>query len=167
VLDIGGGTGTFLSALGARHAGPRLHLFDLPAVVSGARDTFAAAGLESRARITPGSFRDDGLPVGADAVTLLRVLYDHTDETVLALLATVRGVLPRGGRLIVSEPMTGGAAPHRAGDAYFAFYCMAMGTGRARSPAQVEALLRRAGFDRIEDRGTSRPFVTHVLEAFV
>ncbi|TFL19337.1 methyltransferase [Jannaschia formosa] len=166
VLDIGGGTGAFLAALGQAHRGPRLHLFDLPAVLSGAADTFAAAGLSDRVRITPGSFRDDGLPEGADTVTLVRVLYDHADETVLALLRDVHAVLPEGGRLVVSEPMTGGPRPHRAGDAYFAFYCMAMGTGRARSPQEVTALLRRAGFARIRDAGTTRPFVTHVVEAF-
>lgn len=163
VLDIGGGTGAFLAALGARHPGPRLHLFDLPAVVSGAPDNFASAGLAGRVRVTPGSFRDDPLPEGADVVTLVRVLYDHSDATVLALLSEVRAILPPGGRVVVSEPMTGGARPHRAGDAYFAFYCMAMGTGRARAPGRVAALLREAGFRRIEDAGTTRPFVTHVV----
>jgi demethylspheroidene O-methyltransferase len=165
VLDVGGGTGTFLAALGARHPGPRLHLFDLPAVVSGARDTFAAAGLASRARITAGSFRDDALPAGADVVTLVRVLYDHADETALDLLRAIRAVLPEGGRLVLSEPMAGGDRPHRAGDAYFALYCMAMGTGRARSPEALTGLLHRAGFARVRDAGTTRPFVTHVLEA--
>ncbi|PWJ21726.1 methyltransferase [Jannaschia seohaensis] len=165
VLDVGGGAGAFLAALGARHSGPHLHLFDLPAVAPAAARTFAEAGLSARARITPGSFRDDRLPEGADTVTLVRVLYDHADETVLALLRAVHTALPEGGRLIVSEPMTGGAAPHRAGDAYFAFYCMAMRTGRARSPEEIVALLRRAGFGRIRDAGTTRPFVTHVLDA--
>jgi demethylspheroidene O-methyltransferase len=165
VLDIGGGTGAFLSAVGQAHAGPRLHLFDLPAVLSDAADTFAAAGLSDRVRITPGSFRDDGLPEGADTVTLVRVLYDHADETVLALLSDIHAALPDGGRLVVSEPMTGGPRPHRAGDAYFAFYCMAMGTGRARSPQEVMALLNKAGFGRVRDAGTTRPFVTNVIEA--
>ena len=165
VLDIGGGTGTFLAALGARHPGPRLHLLDLPAVVAEARATFESAGLTPRARVTAGSFRDSPLPEGADVATLVRVLYDHSDETVLALLAAIHAILPSDGRLVISEPMAGGAAPHRAGDAYFAFYCMAMGTGRARAPAELTAMLRRAGFGHVADAGTTRPFVTHVLIA--
>ncbi|WGH80275.1 methyltransferase [Jannaschia ovalis] len=165
VLDVGGGTGAFLTALGRAHPGPRLHLFDLPAVVPDARARFAAAGLGDRVTITPGSFRDDPLPGGADTITLVRVLYDHDDTTVLSLLGAVHAALPPGGRLIVSEPMTGGDRPSRAGDAYFAFYCMAMQTGRARSPERIKALMAQAGFTRITDRGTTRPFVTHVLSA--
>ena len=165
VLDVGGGTGAFLAALGARHAGPRLHLFDLPAVVAPARARLDAAGLGARATITAGSFRDDPLPRGADVATLNRVLYDHDDATVAALLRAVHAALPPGGRVVVSEPMAGEAAPERAGDAYFALYTLAMGTGRTRRPGEIAALLRAAGFDRIRDRGTTRPFVTRVVEA--
>jgi demethylspheroidene O-methyltransferase len=165
VLDVGGGTGAFLRALGATHAGPGLHLFDLPAVVAPAEDLFARAGLGARARVTPGSFRDDPLPRGADVVTLVRVLYDHADETVAALLRSAHAALPPGGRLVISEPMAGGDAPERAGDAYFAIYTLAMGTGRARSPARIAEMLDAAGFAGIRDRGTTRPFVTRVVEA--
>lgn len=165
VLDIGGGQGAFLMALGARHKGPRLHLFDLPAVVSGAATQFESAGLAPRAKISAGSFRDDPLPPGADVITLNRVLYDHADNTVQALLSKVFEALPPGGHVIVSEPMAGDKAPERAGDAYFAIYTMAMGTGCTRSPGRIVELLQRAGFEGARDAGTSRPFVTRVVSA--
>ena len=165
VLDVGGGTGAFLAALGARHSGPALHLFDLPAVVGPAHDRLERAGLARRARVTAGSFRDDPLPRGADVVTLVRVLYDHEDATVDRLLSAVVDTLPPGGRVVVSEPMTGDARPNRAGDAYFALYTLAMGTGRARRPSQVADHLRRAGLAGVRDHGTTRPFVTHVVSA--
>ncbi|WP_308916258.1 methyltransferase [Jannaschia sp. LMIT008] len=167
VLDVGGGTGAFLIALGRAHPGPALHLFDLPAVVPGARARFAEAGLEGRATVSAGSFRDDPLPTGADVVTLVRILYDHDDVTAMALLQAVRAALPPDGRVVVSEPMTGGDRPHRAGDAYFAFYTLAMGTGRARAPSRITAMLREAGFAAPRDHGSARPFVTHVLSAGV
>ncbi|MCB5199434.1 SAM-dependent methyltransferase [Loktanella sp. TSTF-M6] len=163
IMDIGGGTGAFLAAVGARHAAPQLMLFDLPAVVPAARQRFAQAGLLARTIIHAGSFRDDPLPEGADVITLVRVLYDHADDTVLALLRAVRAALPRGGRIIVSEPMTGGARPTRAGDAYFAVYCQAMRTGAARSPAQVSALLVQAGFGDVRIPRSARLFVTSVV----
>ena len=37
LLDVGGGDGTFLAAVAARHPGLRLQLFDLPGVVSRSR----------------------------------------------------------------------------------------------------------------------------------
>ena len=165
VLDIGGGTGAFLRAVGARHKKPALHLFDLAAVVPDATAQFAQAGLSERVTITPGSFRDNPLPQGADVISLVRVLYDHADETVAALLSKIYDTLPKEGRLIVSEPMAGGDIPTRSGDGYFAFYTLAMQTGRARSPHKIKQMLSDAGFKTITDQGSSRAFVTHVIEA--
>jgi demethylspheroidene O-methyltransferase len=59
--------------------------------------------------------------------------------------------------------MTGGDAPQRAGDAYFALYCMAMRTGRARSQAEIAALLMRAGFEDVQTPKPRRAFITSVV----
>lgn len=165
LLDVGGGTGAFLTAVLQRHPDLTAMLFDLPAVLPGAETRLAEAGMADRVLLHPGSFRDDPLPGGADAISLVRVLYDHADDTVDALLAAARAALPAGGRLIVTEPMAGGDRPHRAGDVYFAFYCMAMRTGRARSPAEIAAACARAGFVRIRTPRTRRRFLTSVVTA--
>lgn len=165
LLDVGGGTGAFLTAVGQACPGPRLDLFDLPVVVEGARARFARAGLGARCTIHPGSFRDDPLPRGADAISLIRVLYDHDDSTVVALLRAVHAALPAGGRLIVSEPMSGGAQPDPVTDVYFAFYTLAMQTGRTRSAAEIAALLAAEGFQNINVHKGFRPYVTSVITA--
>lgn len=158
LMDVGGGTGAFLRAVAAAYPGLRLTLFDLPAVTSAAR-------LSPGIARAPGSFRDDELPHGADAVSLVRVLYDHSDATVAALLARVHAALPPGGRIIVSEPMSGGDRPDPATDIYFAFYCAAMQTGRTRSAAEIARLLAAAGFRDIAPRPGPRPFVTSAVVA--
>ncbi|MCR9126821.1 MAG: acetylserotonin O-methyltransferase [Rhodobacteraceae bacterium] len=165
LLDIGGGTGAFLESVGGAYPRLGMQLFDLPQVAPDARERFARAGMADRVEIFSGSFRDDPLPEGADAISLIRVLYDHSDDTVRDLMALVYKALPPGGRLIVSEPMAGGARPDRAGDIYFAFYTMAMQTGRARSAAEIAALCADAGFDRIVARKPARSFVTQTLTA--
>lgn len=165
LMDIGGGTGAFLSAVGAAYPDLTLTLFDLPVVVAGATTRLAQTGMQSRTTIHPGSFRDDPLPKGADAISLIRVLYDHDDSTVAQLLAKVHGALPAGGRVIVSEPMSGGAAPDRATDVYFAVYTLAMQTGRTRSMDEIATLLTAAGFVNIKQTWGFRPFVTSVVTA--
>jgi IMP dehydrogenase/GMP reductase len=70
LLDVGGGTGAFLAAAGARYPALDLALFDLPAVVGPARARFAAVGMAGRVTILPGSFRDDPIPAGADAIII-------------------------------------------------------------------------------------------------
>lgn len=158
LMDVGGGTGAFLRAVHARAPRLALTLFDLPAVLAHAR-------VPPGTRLVAGSFRDGPLPAGADAVSLVRVLYDHADATVAALLAAVRAALPPGGRLILSEPMSGGDRPDPQTDVYFAVYTLAMGTGRTRSPARIAELCRQAGFVGIEEKPSFRPYVTSVLLA--
>jgi len=165
LMDVGGGSGTFLAAVAAAHPGLEGTLFDLPEVVPAAEERFRRAGIADRIDVVAGSFRDMPLPVGAETIALVRVLYDHADETVALLLRRVRDALPPGGRLIVSEPMTGGAGPIRPGDTYFALYTLAMGTGRTRSPEEIRALMLDAGFVQVAHRPTRRPFITSVIEA--
>ena len=165
LLDIGGGTGAFLVAVGAACPDVHLDLFDLPVVVTGAAARFSAAGLTARATIHPGSFRDDALPRGADAISLIRVLYDHSDSTVAHLLSAVLDTLPPGGRLIISEPMSGGAKPDRSTDVYFSLYTLAMQTGRTRSCAEIATLLASVGYVNIRTHWGFRPFVTSAVTA--
>ena len=160
LMDVGGGTGAFLAAVGAVYPAVQLALFDLPVVLDG-----AGQRLGGRVTLHPGSFRDDPLPLGADAISLVRVLYDHDDATVARLLAAVHAALPPGGRLIISEPMSGGATPDRSTDVYFAVYTMAMQTGRTRSAQEISSLMRAAGFVNIWNKTGFRPFVTSVITA--
>ncbi len=163
IMDVGGGTGAFLEAVGLAYPDLSLTLFDLPAVVPAAQERFESAGIQNRTEIIPGTFRNGGLPDGADLISMVRVLYDHSDETVADLLLSAYDALPPGGRIVISEPMTGGTVPQRAGDTYFALYCMAMRTGRARSSSEISALLSDAGFVDIKTPHTRRPFITSVV----
>jgi demethylspheroidene O-methyltransferase len=101
LLDVGGGDGSFVCAVAAAVPAIRLQLFDLPAVADRATGRFAAAGLTQRAVASGGDFRRDPLPTGADLITLVRVLFDHPDETVLELLGAVRRAIPDDGMLLI------------------------------------------------------------------
>ena len=163
LADIGGGSGAFLAEGGRDYPEMALTLFDLPAVVPSARERLQRLGLEARIDVVGGSFRDDPLPVGMDAISLVRVLYDHDDDSVAALLAKVHDALPPGGRLVISEPMSGGETPDPVTDVYFAFYTLAMRTGRTRSAATIRELCEAAGFADVKAHPPRRSFVTSVV----
>jgi demethylspheroidene O-methyltransferase len=165
LLDVGGGEGTFLVAAAARAPRLGLVLFDLPAVAGRAEARLAAAGLADRARVVGGDFFKDPLPVGADIVSLIRVVHDHDDAWALTLLSAVRRALAPGGTLLLAEPMAGVRGAEPIGDAYFGFYLLAMGSGRARTPGELETLLRTAGFGRIRRIPTRLPLQTGVMTA--
>ncbi len=50
-------------------------------------------------------------------------------------------------------------------DAYFGFYLMAMGSGEARSPQTLEAMLGDAGFTAVSRRATRRPLFAGLVTA--
>ncbi len=166
LLDIGGGHGAFVREVARRHPGLELALFDLPPVAARAREILDAQGLPQIAA-HGGSFRDDPIPGGADLITLVRILHDHDDAVVLALLKAVRAALPPGGTLLVAEPMAGTKGAEAMGDAYFGLYLWAMGSGRPRSAAAYTEMLRAAGFARVRERRTGLPMVTRLLVATI
>lgn len=163
ILDVGGGTGAFLAAVGARYPALQLHLFDLPAVLEGAKARLGQMG--ARVQLHAGSFRDDPLPAGADTISLIRVLYDHSDDTVAALLREVHNALPKGGRVIVAEPMSGGDSADPITDVYFALYTLAMQTGRTRSADEIAAMLADAGFVNVKKIPCFRSYIAAAVTA--
>jgi demethylspheroidene O-methyltransferase len=165
LLDVGGGEGAFLSLVGQRHANLQLRLFDLPAVAARARSRLEQAGLGDRSRCDGGNFHADALPQGADVLSLVRVLLDHDDASVQQLLIRARAALKPGGVLLIAEAMAGAPGAETVGDAYFAFYLMAMGKGRARRPSELHAMLKTAGFRKSKELPTRFPIQTGLIVA--
>ncbi len=165
LLDVGGGEGRFLCSVGARAPHLQLTLFDLPAVAERAKSRFATAGLAQRAQAIGGNFLSDPLPTGFDIVSLVRVIHDHDEQRALTILRAIHAALPPGGTLLLAEPMAGTPGAEAMGDAYFGFYLLAMGRGRARTAAQLSALLTQAGFSAIRAVPTRIPLQVRMLVA--
>ncbi|MEO7995851.1 MAG: methyltransferase [Gemmatimonadaceae bacterium] len=165
VLDVGGGEGRFSRAIAEKWPHLDVAMFDLPAVAELAQQANESAG--SKVRVSGGDFRTDDLPGGFDVVTVVRILLDHDDATVSQLLKRARAALAPGGRLLIAEPMSGVRGARNVGDAYFALYLFAMGSGRARSCAELERLCLGAGFSRCRVLGTHYPVSTGILIAEV
>ncbi len=167
LLDVGGGDGSFAIAAVRRAPDLLATVFDLPAVAERARTHIAAAGFGARISVAGGSFLSDALPQGADLISFVRVLHDHDDDAVLTMLRAAREALAPGGAVLIAEPMAGVAGAEPVGDAYFGFYLLAMGHGRARTAAELGALLRATGFQAPTQIATRRPLQTSLLCARV
>ncbi len=165
LLDVGGGDGTFVAAAAAANAPLRAMLFDLPPVADRARARFEAAGIADRASAHGGDFHSDALPLGADLVSLVRVIHDHDEAGALTILRAVRAALPASGTLLLAEPMSGTPGAEPIGDAYFGFYLLAMGRGRPRTPEELTTLLQASGFGDVKQVPTRTPMVTSLLVA--
>jgi demethylspheroidene O-methyltransferase len=154
LLDVGGGSGAFLRAVGARYPQLELNLFDLPGVVP-----LAVAHKGQPIFQYGGDFRTDSLPAGMDIISLVRVVHDHDDEAVLALLRNIRKVCTTDTALLIAEPFSGLSSTARVTDAYFSLYFAAMGQGRTRTPQGIANLAAQAGFAGQRMWPTSMPLI--------
>ena len=165
LLDVGGGLGAFVTAIGRHWRHLQLQLFDLPAVALQAGRRLAETPLSTRFTAYGGNFQTDPLPQGADIISLVRILHDHDDADVLQLLRSVRSSLPGNGTLLLAEPMAGEKSTDRMARAYFGLYLLAMGTGRPRTPREIAGFMRQAGFSRVRLLQNSRPMQTRIMVA--
>ena len=145
VVDVGGGRGALAVELLTSH--PHLHgvVFDQPAVVAGAREAIAAAGLTGRCEAVGGDFFE-AVPEGGDAYLLKFILHDWDDERSVAILRTCRRAIPPNGRLLVVELLLPpGNAPSLA-KTQDVNMLINLG-GQERTEAGYRALFAAAGFD--------------------
>ncbi len=140
VVDVGGGNGSLITALLARHPGMRGIVFDLPETV---RDETA---LGERCTFVAGSFFDS-VPSG-DAFLLSTILHDWDDASALRILRTVRAAAGDGARLVLLEGVIEpGNSPD--GAKWLDLLMLALFAGRERSEEQWRALLLEAGFEPV------------------
>jgi demethylspheroidene O-methyltransferase len=165
VLDVGGGEGAFLSALGAKFPSLELSLFDLPVVTELARRHLDDKGMLQRARIHGGDFCIDEIPSDSDGVTLIRILCDHDDDRVVQILTNLHRSLGAGTRLLVAEAMAGESEGANLAALYFSTYFAAMGSGRCRSPQEIIGLLAHCGFRNGKAIATTNPLLATLVIA--
>jgi len=165
LLDVGGGHGAFLTAIGTAWPHLELGLFDLPEVAETGRAVLADAVGAARVTGHPGNFFKDSIPRGYDMVSLIRILHDHDDEPAQALLANIRASLAPGARLLIAEPMAQIRGAEPMGEAFFGLYLWAMGSGRPRSPAEIIAMTKKAGFASARPVATAQPVNASVIIA--
>jgi SAM-dependent methyltransferase len=140
VVDVGGGTGSFLAAILQAH--PHLHgtLVDLPRTVARSAETFRAAGVESRVRTVAQSFFDP-LPFGADLYTIKNVLGDWPDPEATAILKRCADAARPAGRVVWLT----NSGPGEPADPDLLMLVLV--GGRSRTIDEYRALTARAGME--------------------
>ncbi|MGW5194394.1 methyltransferase [Kribbella sp. NPDC004138] len=143
MVDVGGGDGTFLAGLLARHTGLTGTLVDLPHVVANAPAVLDKAGVTDRCTILPGSFFDP-LPADADAYILKTILHDWNDTAARAVLRRVRAAMRPDGRLILLEAQLPDGDQFHIGK-LLDLHSLVLVAGPDRSREDLATLLSQAG----------------------
>ena len=141
LVDLGGGSGHLAHAARERYPQLQTAVFDLPSVARLYPETIA------------GDFFNDALPE-ADLYSLGRILHDWSEEKINKLLAKIYAALPDGGGLLVAERLLD---EHNVPAHMQSLNMLVVTEGRERSAKEYAALLRAAGFSKIESRQTGEP----------
>lgn len=156
LVDLGGATGHLAIAACERYPQLRAAVFDLPAVMDMAQEYAAASPARSRIEVVAGDFFRDELPPG-DLYALGRILHDWPEERIRLLLHKVFRSLPAGGALLIAEKLV---EEDRSGPVAALMQSMNMlvcTEGRERTLGEYTALLREAGFAKIEGKRSGAP----------
>ena len=145
MLDLGGGAGAYTAAFARRWPKMSATLFDLPAAIAVAKEVVGKSDVHKRVKLIEGDYRKDDLQGPYDAIFVSNVLHGENPATVKTLLKKVFDALAPGGRLILRDTfMSADRARH--GAVLSLNLLLTTDEGRCYSAAEIDALLKEAGF---------------------
>jgi hypothetical protein len=146
LLDLGGGTGSFLEPILERHPAIQCGLFERPQVVHLARDNLNAYESDGRVRFYEGDLLQDQIPTGYDAFLLANVVHVLTPEHNRDLLKRVRASAPPRARLLLVDIWTDPTHTQPAFAAIMAGQFLLSGEGDVYSEDEIRDMLATTGW---------------------
>ena len=144
IVDVGGGTGAFLSAILRATPQARGILFDQPSVAAAARQVLAHADVAGRCEVVGGDFLE-AVPHGGDVYILSWIIHDWDDERSIAILANCRRAMARDSRLLLIEQVVPSGNEPSLSKLYDVHMLVLYSGGRERTRDEYQDLLRAAG----------------------
>jgi hypothetical protein len=153
ILDLGGGTGSFLLAILNRHGNLDAVLFERPQVAAVARHRWAASALANRMQIVEGDFFKDSIPPDNDLVIVANVMHLLSPDHNLDLLRRIRGGASDEVRLLLVDFWTDPTHTQPVFAALMAgAFLLRTGEGDVYSEEEVRSWLEASGWRALERR---------------
>jgi SAM-dependent methyltransferase len=166
VLDVGGGTGTFMAAVLERYEHLTWTLLDLPEVARIARAAPAVAEFGDRVDVLGADAFTDPLPEGYDAILVAHLLHLFPAKRNIELLGRLRGVATEDARVLLVDWWSGSdPATTHPNTVFGAWEFLLIGGGDTYCPDEVEQWLSQTGWRTIEHRPLVAPMSLLVAEA--
>jgi O-methyltransferase domain/Dimerisation domain len=166
VLDVAGGTGSFLVAVLKRHVNLKGTLLELPGPCAVARQKLANIPESSRIDIVEGDVFKDALPAGHDALIVANTAHVFSASHNIELMRKMRAGVQPGARLLLVDLWTDpshtqpGQAALISGE-----FLVISGEGQAYSEQEADTWLGQAGWKKIEKTPLAGPTSLIVAQA--
>lgn len=166
ILDLGGGTGSYLVPILERHPNMRGTLYELPPTVAVAERRLAGQAVRDRIEIVEGDAFFDPLPEGHDVVLVAGFIHLFDPPRIAVVLDRVRKAVEAGARLlIVDQWMDATHTKPLFGAMLAATYLLISGSGDTYSVDEAEPWLDAAGFRYLEHKPLNGPTSVVIAEA--
>jgi hypothetical protein len=143
VVDVGAGHGTLVAALLEAHPALRMTVFDLPPVLTGARERLGSSGFADRCTFVAGDFFDS---VPSGIYVLSHIVHDWDDDRAVRLLRSCRDAMHENARLAVCEMVVPpGPEPHLS--KLLDLEMLVNTGGRERTRDEYARIYEAAGFE--------------------
>jgi SAM-dependent methyltransferase len=150
LLDVGGGSGSYLLAFLQAVPGMRGTLFDRPAVIEMARERLSEAGVLDRVHLVSGNFYEDEFPTGHDLAFVSAIIHQNSPEQNLDLFRKVFRALTAGGRIVIRDHVMASDRTRPKDGAIFAVNMLvATSGGNTYTYDEIQYGLTRADFIRV------------------
>lgn len=158
LLDLGGGTGSFLRAVLGSYGGLEATLFDVPVVAAIARQQLGQTPLAGRVEVVEGDFFQDPVPEGHDAVLIANVIHLLSPEHTLELLRRTRQRVADGTRLLLVDFWTDRTHTQPLFAALMAgLFLLITAEGDIYSEEEVRSWLTQSGWQFLERKSLAGP----------
>lgn len=165
LLDLGGGTGSWLVAVLRQYSALEATLFELPPTAAVARQRLAGDPIAGQVRIVAGDFFTDPIPEGHDVVLLANVMHLLAPEQSVALLRRTRARVPDGARLLLVDFWTDATHTQPLFTALMAGeFLVHTGVGDVYSEEEGRQWLEQTGWRPLERKPLAGPVSVIVAE---
>jgi SAM-dependent methyltransferase len=166
VLDLGGGTGSFLLAVLRNYSHLETTLFEQPDGAAVARQHLVGTPVADHVKIVEGDFFKDPIPDGHDVVIVANVVHLFSPEHNLELLRHTRERVAEGARLLLVDFWTDSTHTHPTFAALMAGeFLLGTGEGDVYSEEEVREWLQESGWQVMERIPLAGPASLIVAEA--
>lgn len=146
LLDVGGGSGCFATAIARANPAMRATIMDIPAVCPIAEDYIREAGLADRVNAQSGDMFSADWPQGYDAIFFSNIFHDWNPDQCRVLARNAYAALPSGGRIHLNEMVKADGEGGPLAVACYSVDMLLYTEGRQYRGREIQAILEEAGF---------------------
>lgn len=150
LLDMGGGPGTYAIYFCRQYPNLTATVFDLPGTKPFAEKTIARFGMTGRIDFQSGSYLDQELPAGYDAVWMSHILHGEGYDECVRMIEKAHRAMESGGIIIIHDFILTDSRTTPLFPALFSLNMLvATENGRAYTESEIITMLETAGFTKI------------------